>query len=108
MNRLAVCVPYKAGSETWRYLLRSLSNETNIDDDNVHSWDEIKDYEHVIQVRDPYERLLSAYRFTFQKSSARLGDSNKLNEKLLAAYPSIQHEVVKQSYYYTSKTYGQS
>ena len=28
-QRLAVCVPYKAGSETWRYLLSSLDTGLN-------------------------------------------------------------------------------
>ena len=26
---LAICVPYKAGSETWRYLLSSLANTSH-------------------------------------------------------------------------------
>ena len=69
-HQVAVCVPYKAGSETWRYLLRTLNNVSNheMSGDSVRSWDQIRDYHHVIQVREPYERLLSAYRFTFQNS----------------------------------------
>merc|ERR1712013_292258 len=54
--RLAVCVPYKAGSETWRYLL---GGET------ISNLQQVFSAHKAIQVREPYERLLSAYREAF-------------------------------------------
>jgi len=93
-HQVAVCVPYKAGSETWRYLLRTLNNVSDHETsgDSVRSWDQIRDYHHVIQVREPYERLLSAYRFTFQNSKGLRGNNN-LNSVLLETYKSLSTDV---------------
>ena len=95
---MAICVPYKAGSETWRYLMKNLDNHNVNDyedeDEDVVSWEVIKDFKHVIQVRDPYERLLSAYRFTFQNKN-RNSHSLKLNSVLLETYSHLPHETVK-------------
>ena len=93
-----MCVPYKAGSETWRYLLRSLNNDTinnnsDTNSDILESWDQIKDYHKVIQVRNPYERLLSAYRFTFQNKN-RMRDNLQLNKILLETYSHLPHSQV--------------
>ena len=90
--KVSVCVPYKCGSETWRYLLRTLDNDTG---DTIHdapeSWDQIRDYHHVIQVREPYERLLSAYRFIFR--GERRGNMN-LNKLLLETYSHLPSDKV--------------
>ena len=93
-----MCVPYKAGSETWRYLLRSLNNDTlnnnsDTNSDIPESWDQIQDYHKVIQVRNPYERLLSAYRFTFQNKN-RMRDNLQLNKILLETYSHLPHSQV--------------
>ena len=96
-HKIAVCVPYKAGSETWRYLLRSLANDTldnsDTNSDIPKSWDQIQDYHKVIQVRNPYERLLSAYRFTFQNKN-RMRDNLQLNKILLDTYSHLPHSQV--------------
>ena len=51
----------------------------------VNSLEEISDYKKAIQVRDPYERLLSAYRFTFEHGTS-LKNSNNLNARLIEKY----------------------
>ena len=51
-------------------------------------------YKLAVQVRDPYERLLSAYRFVFEHSSS-LKNSNRLNEKLIKKYSFLPTEKVK-------------
>ena len=62
-------------------------------EEKAESWTEIAEYRRVIQVREPYERLLSAYRFTFQNKNG-LRDNFQLNKKLLEAYPHLPHEQV--------------
>jgi hypothetical protein len=39
-------------------------------------------------VRHPFERLVSAYRFTFQRASG-LGDEGGLASRILATYPTL-------------------
>jgi len=85
-HRLAICVPYKAGSETWRYLLSSLANTSN--QQPLIDLKQLQLYRRAIQVREPYERLLSAYRFTFLGSSG-LRNSNNLARVLLDRYPEL-------------------
>lgn len=88
IHKISICVPYKAGSETWRYLLSSTgSNNTSAEQivSKVISLEEVSDYKKAIQVRDPYERLLSAYRFTFEHGTS-LKNSNNLNAKLMEKY----------------------
>ena len=63
-------------------------------EEKAGSWTEIAEYRRVIQVREPYERLLSAYRFTFQNKNG-LRDNMQLNKKLLQAYPHLPHEQVE-------------
>ena len=36
-HKISICVPYKAGSETWRYLMDSLNNSTNTLD-HIEAW----------------------------------------------------------------------
>lgn len=86
-HKISICVPYKAGSETWRYLMESLSNST----DTLDSIDQIQDYMKAIQVRDPYERLLSAYRFIFAGRTV-LRDNLQLSKHLMEHYPDLQHD----------------
>ena len=62
-------------------------------EEKAGSWAEIAEFRRVIQVREPYERLLSAYRFTFQTKNG-LRDNMQLNKKLLKAYPHLPHEKV--------------
>ena len=88
----------QAGSESWRYLLGSLESdqaqaEREVVEEKAGSWAEIAEFRRVIQVREPYERLLSAYRFTFQTKNG-LRDNMQLNKKLLEAYPHLPHEKV--------------
>ena len=57
---------------------------------HISHW-EISDYSKAIQVRDPYERLLSAYRLIFElynnkNSSKKWDDLNNLNRILLRKY----------------------
>ena len=89
----------KAGSESWRYLLGSLTSdqsqpEREVVEEKAGSWPEIAKFRRVIQVREPYERLLSAYRFTFQNKNG-LRDNMQLNKRLLEAYPHLPHEQVE-------------
>ena len=66
-------------------------------EEKAGSWAEIAEFRRVIQVREPYERLLSAYRFTFQTKNG-LRDNRQLNKKLLEAYPHLPHEKVETPY----------
>jgi len=86
-HKISICVPFKAGSETWRYLLSSTSSNgsSNIEISKIQSIEAVSDYSKAIQVRDPYERLLSAYRFTFEHGTS-LKNSNNLNSRLLDKY----------------------
>jgi len=87
-------VPFKAGSETWRYLLSSTgSNDTSAEQivSKANSLAEISGYKKAIQVRDPYERLLSAYRFIFAHGTS-LKNSNNLNSKLIEKYSYLPTE----------------
>ena len=86
-HKISICVPYKAGSETWRYLMESLSNSTDTLE-NIH---QVRDYMKAIQVRDPYERLLSAYRFIFAGRNV-LRDNLKLSKHLMEHYKDLQHD----------------
>jgi hypothetical protein len=45
-------------------------------------------------VRHPFERLVSAYRFTFQRASG-LGDEKGLASRILATYPTLASAQVK-------------
>merc|ERR1712032_20895 len=76
---LAVCVPYKAGSETWRYLL---GGQTPSD------LQQVGDAHKAIQVREPYERLLSAYRFVFEDPGG-LRNTDHLASALREAFPHL-------------------
>ena len=71
-HKISICVPYKAGSETWRYLMESLSNST----ETLDSVDQLQDYMKAIQVRDPYERLLSGSK----ERMCNLGSTKRLLE----------------------------
>ncbi|XP_023349335.1 carbohydrate sulfotransferase 8 [Eurytemora carolleeae] len=64
-HHIASCVPYKSGSESARYLISSLSDG---EQEEIKTMEELQDFTKIIQVREPFERLLSAYRFTFEKS----------------------------------------
>ena len=86
-HKISICVPYKAGSETWRYLMESLSNST----ETLDSVDQLQDYMKAIQVRDPYERLLSAYRFIFAGRNV-LRDNLQLSKHLMEHYKHHQHD----------------
>jgi len=77
--RLAVCVPYKAGSETWRYLL---GGET------ISNLQQVFSAHKAIQVREPYERLLSAYRFVFE-DPAGLRNTDNIAAILREAFPHL-------------------
>ena len=68
--------------------------EREVVEEKAGSWTEIAEYRHVIRVREPYERLLSAYRFTFQNKNG-LRDNMQLNKRLLEAYPHLPHEQVE-------------
>ena len=86
-HKISICVPYKAGSETWRYLMESLSNST----ETLDSVDQLNDFMKAIQVRDPYERLLSAYRFIFAGRNV-LRDNLQLSKHLMEHYKHHQHD----------------
>ena len=86
-HKISICVPYKAGSETWRYLMESLSNST----ETLDNIDQLKDYMKAVQVRDPYERLLSAYRFIFAGKNV-LRDNLQLSKHLMERYQHHQHD----------------
>lgn len=81
-HRFSVCVPYKAGSQSWRYLVSS-TDETA--DSNQITIAQLQHFTKVIQVREPLERLLSAYRFTFEASNSHLGRS--LRNIILDKFP---------------------
>jgi len=51
----------------------------------VSSYGEISEYSKAVQVREPYERLLSAYRFTFEHGTS-LKNKNNLNKRILDKY----------------------
>ena len=89
-HKISICVPYKAGSETWRYLMDSLSNHT-VPQSKLENIDQIQDYLKAVQVRDPYERLLSAYRFIFSRENG-LRNDQKLNKHLLEYYDHLKHD----------------
>ena len=89
-HKISICVPYKAGSETWRYLMDSLSNHT-VPQSKLDNIDQIQDYLKAVQVRDPYERLLSAYRFIFSRDNS-LRNDQKLNKHLLEYYDHLDHD----------------
>ena len=74
-------------------------------EERAGSWAEIAEFRRVIQVREPFERLLSAYRFTFQNKN-RLRDNLQLNKKILQAYPHLPHEKVSKQFYYYLRIYN--
>ena len=86
-HKISICVPYKAGSETWRYLVESLSNSS----EPLENIEQMKDYMKAIQVRDPYERLLSAYRFIFSGGNV-LRDNLQLSKHLMEHYKDHQQD----------------
>ena len=90
-HKISICVPYKAGSETWRYLVGSLTNSTQSQED-LDDIEQIKDYLKAIQIRDPYERLLSAYRFIFNRGNV-LKDNYMFNKHLLDHYDFLEHDL---------------
>ena len=47
-----------------------------------------------LQVRHPFERLVSAYRFTFERGSG-LGEEGGLAAKILASYPRLTSAKVR-------------
>ena len=62
----------------------------------IEIW-EISDYSKAVQVREPYERLLSAYRFTFEYNDKNdnLKNQRNLNRILLKKYQHLPAAKVK-------------
>ena len=77
-RKMAVCIPHKVGSQMWRYFFVKLDendsgiseNESRIQFQNEVPKD-ITDYYIAFQTRHPLERLLSSYRFVFERKEPR-------------------------------------
>lgn len=80
-RQLAICTPHKVGSQTWRYFFQQLDltdqqklgqQDTIIEEYFADTWPSTpEDYIKAFQVRHPLERLLSSYRFVFERPSMK-------------------------------------
>ena len=74
---LTLCTPHKVGSQTWRYFFQRLemkdkSGEVEQEEYYLEAWpSNTQNYLKAFQVRHPLERLLSSYRFVFERQQMR-------------------------------------
>ena len=78
-RKLAVCIPHKVASQMWRYFFHKLDKRDSgisINEERIQFGDElphdILQYLVAFQVRHPLERLLSSYRFLFERHQTRV------------------------------------
>ena len=77
-RKLAICTPHKVGSQTWRYFFQQLDlQDRNFDEKGEELYyvesiqGQFRHYLKAFQVRHPLERLLSSYRFIFERSQMK-------------------------------------
>ena len=77
-RKLAVCIPHKVGSQMWRYFFHKLDKKDSGISENesriqfqTEIPNDIADYYISFQTRHPLERLLSSYRFMFEREQMR-------------------------------------
>ena len=84
---MTICTPHKVGSQTWRYFFQQLDQkdqghkEEDAEAYYSSEWpNNAKSFYKGFQVRHPLERLLSSYRFIFERDAMRstIQDMNKL------------------------------
>lgn len=107
-RKMGVCIPQKAGSQTWRYFFHKLDekdsnitqNESRIQFQN-NIPDDITEYYMAFQIRHPLERLLSSYRFVIERESMR-SSTIDMNKEIFKLFPSDGNHIHKSAIYKTS------
>ena len=94
-RKISMCTPHKCGSQTWRYFYQKLVQEDRDvdlrslaeDDFTLVEWpQDAPGYMKAFQVRHPLERLLSSYRFIFERDAMKPTIS-KINQYIFDHYP---------------------
>ena len=93
-RKMGVCIPHKVGSQTWRYFFHRLDKrDSNINDNESRIQfqnelpDDIVEYYIAFQARHPLERLLSSYRFIFEREQMRTSVI-EMNKEIFKRFPS--------------------
>jgi len=89
-RKLAICTPHKVGSQTWRYFFQQLDskdrNGIGEEEYQLENWPENSNqFLKGFQVRHPLERLLSSFRFIFERDSM-IGSSKNMRELIYNNY----------------------
>ena len=97
-RKVSICVPHKVGSQTWRYFFHKLDEKDTGMDNNEQNikfaqWpqDYGQNYVRAVQVRHPLERLLSAYRFIFERQQTR-SEIKAMIRDIFDLYPADESE----------------
>lgn len=92
-RHLAICTPHKVGSQTWRYFFQQLDlvdrNGKGKEEYQAEKWPENSlQFFKGFQVRHPLERLLSSFRFVFERENM-LSSTKEMREYIYLNFPAI-------------------